>query len=110
MKRNGVAEETTIDKPNKKGPAGKGSAKQEIPDIPAYEQKPGGTSNAQRGLGRTFSGESFIDGYIIERAKGNASFSVIDSVSNTEQYNDSGLIYEQTYKYSIYFFRYSSWK
>ena len=96
-----TAEEITNDKPNKKGPAGKGSAKQEIPDIPAYEQKPGGTSNAQRGLGRTFAGESFIDGYVIERAEGNGSFSVIDSVSNTDQYNDSGLLYGQTYKYRV---------
>ncbi len=42
---NGTAEEITNDKPNKKGQAGKESAKQEMPDTPAYEQKPGGTSN-----------------------------------------------------------------
>jgi hypothetical protein len=102
LKRNGVAEETTNDKPNKKGLVGKGSAKKEMPDTSVYKKKPGGTSNALRALGRTFSGESFIDGYVIERDEGNGSFSVIDSVSNTGQYNDSGLLYGPTYKYRVY--------
>jgi hypothetical protein len=96
-----TAEEITNDKLNKKRQAGKGSAKLEMPDTPAYGQKPGGPINAQRDLGRTFAGESFIDGYVIERADGNGSFSIIDSVPNTDQYNDSGLLYGQTYKYRV---------